>query len=39
MVATRLTPVKMAEKPVRASAMSHTSAPAPGELATLERGA
>ena len=39
MVAQRLTPVKMAEKPVRPSDMSHRSAPAPGELVALESGA
>jgi hypothetical protein len=39
MVATRFTAVKMAEKPVRASAMSHRSAPAPGELVALDSGA
>ena len=39
MVAHRLTPVKMAENPVRASAMIHTSAPAPGELVAIDSGA
>ncbi len=39
MVATRLTPVKMAENPVRARAMIQTSAPAPGVLAALDSGA
>ena len=39
MVATRLTPVKMAEKPVRARAMIHRSGPAPGELVAMESGA
>ena len=39
MVAARLTPVKMAENPVRARAMSHRSAPAPGELMALDSGA
>ena len=39
MVPHRLTPVKMAENPVRASAMIHRSGPAPGELVELERGA
>ena len=39
MVATRLTPVKMAEKPVRPSDISHMSVPAPGELMAFESGA
>ncbi len=39
MVATRFTPVKMAEKPVRASAMIHMSEPAPGEFVAFDSGA
>jgi hypothetical protein len=39
MVATRFTPVKMAENPVRTSAMIQTSPPMPGELVALESGA
>ena len=39
MVPHRLTPVKMAENPVRAIPMSHRSGPAPGELVALESGA
>jgi hypothetical protein len=38
-VATRFTPVKMAENPVRPSDMSHMSVPAPGELIELDSGA
>ena len=39
MVPHRLTPVKMAENPVRARAMIQRSGPAPGELVALESGA
>ena len=39
MVPHRLTPVKMAENPVRAIPIKNRSGPAPGELVALESGA
>ena len=39
MVLTRLTPVKMAENPVRRRATIHRSGPAPGVLMEFESGA
>src|SRR5580704_19797913 len=39
MVVTRLTPVKRAEKPVKAMARIHRSGPEPGEKVASDRGA